>query len=70
MQLRCVFCGRAMDKAEFFIGGYAVGPTCAKNRGLTASSDKLTKSIAVRNDQLDLFGGEDDEKKSFDDGSS
>jgi hypothetical protein len=59
-----------MDKAEFFIGPYPVGPTCARNKGLTASSEKSTKSIAVRNDQLDLFGGENDEKTSSNERSS
>lgn len=58
-----------MDKAEFFIGTHPVGPTCAKNRGLTSKTEKFASSVAVRNDQLDLFGGEDDEKKSIDKGS-
>ncbi len=65
-QLRCVICNRPLDKAEFFIGGYPVGSTCAKNRGLGNSQSK--KIEVVRNDQPDLFdGGNDDEEKSSND---
>lgn len=67
-QLRCVICNRPLDKAEFFIGGYPVGSTCAKNRGLGNSSPIRGKIEVVRNDQPDLFdGGNDDEEKSSND---
>lgn len=57
MPLKCVICGRQLDKAEFFIGGHPVGSTCAKNRGLTNTHSRV-KNDVVRNDQLDLFGEE------------
>ena len=64
-QLRCVICNRPLDKAEFFIGGYPVGSTCAQNRGLTNSNRTIRKSRIVQNDQPDLFDGvNDDEEKS------
>ena len=63
-QLRCVICNRPLDKAEFFIGGYPVGSTCAKNRGLGSYSPIRGKIDVVRNDQPDLFGDNDDEEKS------
>ena len=63
-QLRCVICNRPLDKAEFFIGGYPVGSTCAKNRGLGNSSPIRGKIHVVRNDQPDLFGDNNDEEKS------
>ena len=59
-QLRCVICNRPLDKAEFFIGGYPVGSTCAKNRGL-GNSHSFKKIEVVRNDQPDLFGDNDGE---------
>jgi len=62
--LRCVICNRPLDKAEFFIGGYPVGSTCAKNRGLGNSHSFNKKIEVVRNDQPDLFGDNDDEKES------
>lgn len=65
MLLRCVICNRPLEKSEFFIGIYPVGPTCAKNRGLIGSSYKFKPSQSVRNDQLDLFGDANDEKKSI-----
>lgn len=71
MLLKCVLCNRPLDKAEFFIGGYPVGSTCAKNRGLSKLRNKFTQSIAIRNNQRDLFEGEEnDEKKSIDDSAS
>ena len=66
-QLRCVICNRQLDKAEFFIGGYPVGSTCAKNRGLGNSNQIRGKIDVVRNDQPDLFGDNDDEEKSIND---
>jgi hypothetical protein len=57
-----VICNRPLDKAEFFIGGYPVGSTCAKNRGLGNSHSK--KIEVVRNDQPDLFGDENDKEES------
>lgn len=68
-QLRCVICNRPLDKAEFFIGGYPVGSTCAKNRGL-GNSHSFKKIEVVRNDQPDLFGDYDDSEKSANSGSS
>lgn len=68
-QLRCVICNRPLDKAEFFIGGYPVGSTCAKNRGL-GNSQSFKKIEVVRNDQPDLFGDYDDSEKSINSGSS
>ena len=65
MLLRCVFCNRPLDKAGIFIGGYPVGSTCAKNRGLTRLSSSITVSIAVRNDQPDLFGDNNDTAKNI-----
>lgn len=59
--LRCVICNRPLDKAEFFIGGHPVGSTCAKNRGLGNSHFK--KIEVVRNDQPDLFDGDNHVKK-------
>ena len=63
MLLKCVICKRPLAKAEFFIGTNSIGPTCAKNRGLTGNV-KVNPSIAVRNDQPDLFEVLDDEKES------
>lgn len=63
-QLRCVICNRPLDKAEFFIGGYPVGSTCAKNRGLGSSSPIRGKIEIVRNDQPDLFGENYDKEES------
>ena len=62
MLLKCAICNRPLAKAEFFIGGYAIGPTCAKNRGLTGSV-KVNPSIAIRNDQPDLFEVLDEQKE-------
>jgi len=67
MKLRCVICNRPLDKVEFFIGGYPVGSTCAKNRGLGNSHSSNKKIEVVRNDQPDLFGDNDDEKESSND---
>lgn len=64
MNLKCAICNRRLTKAEFFIGGYPVGSTCAKNRGLGSSSPIRGKIDVVRNDQPDLFGDNDDEEKS------
>lgn len=69
-QLRCVICNRPLDKAEFFIGGYPVGSTCAKNRGLVSSIHIRGKIEVVRNDQPDLFGGNYDKEESSDERSS
>lgn len=62
--MKCAICNRRLTKAEFFIGGYPVGSTCAKNRGLGSSSPIRGKIDVVRNDQPDLFGDNDDEEKS------
>lgn len=64
MNLKCAICNRRLTKAEFFIGGYPVGSTCAKNRGLGNTNSTVKKSLIVRNDQPDLFGDNDDEEKS------
>ena len=64
-QLRCVICNRPLDKAEFFIGGYPVGSTCARNRGLGSKKGTCKKYLHVRSDQPDLFDGvNNDEEKS------
>lgn len=66
--MKCAICNRRLTKAEFFIGGYPVGSTCAKNRGLGSSSPIRGKIDVVRNDQQDLFDGvNDDEETSSND---
>ena len=51
----CVMCNRRMFTAAIMLGGYPVGPKCAKKRGLVESK-RRKKSEAERDDKtIDLF---------------
>lgn len=45
---RCVICGRLMDKAKISIGGYDVGPKCAKRLGLTYDNKLRFKPMILQ----------------------
>lgn len=57
----CVMCNRPMLTAAIMLGGYPVGPKCAKKRGLIESK-RRKKSEAERDERtMDLFERNDDE---------
>ena len=60
----CVMCNRHMLTAAIMLGGYPVGPKCAKKRGLIESR-RRKKSAAERDGKtIDLFERDDDDKDS------
>jgi hypothetical protein len=59
----CVMCNRYMLTAAIMLGGYPVGPKCAKKRGLL-DKQKSKKSKAERDDKtINLFERDDDDTK-------
>lgn len=60
----CVMCNRRMLTAAIMLGGYPVGPKCAKKRGLI-ESNRHKKSKVERDERtMDLFERNDDDKDS------
>jgi hypothetical protein len=64
--MHCVMCGRSMRAAAVLIAGHAVGPTCARKRGLMPLAAKRVGEVRpgpayrasatrIEVDQLELF---------------
>lgn len=52
--MRCAICGRSLIKG-IWIGKLAVGPECAKKRGLIEAKVRVKLQYVEHEDQLDLF---------------
>ena len=66
--MKCARCGRGMDRAAAFVGGLPIGPKFWKKMGHIASTKRHVRVVVTEENQLDLFGGEDD--RSFRDGDN
>lgn len=57
--MRCAICRRKTDLPAAWLGGFPVGPVCAKNRGLLALPVKKTPAQSqtkkADSDTFDLF---------------
>jgi hypothetical protein len=43
--LKCVYCGRELKGAALFVGKLAIGPVCAKKRGLSPPAKKRASLV-------------------------
>jgi hypothetical protein len=56
--MKCVRCGKEMDKAAAWVGAYPIGPKCLEKM----DGKRLNvHSKVVKSDQPDLFGEQDAE---------
>ena len=56
--MKCVRCGKEMDKAAAWVGAYPIGPKCLEKM----DGKRLAVHVkVVKNEQPDLFGESDDE---------
>ena len=55
--MKCVMCNRQLDKAEFWVSGYPIGPECYKKR--FGKPLHITSKV-VKSEQPDLFGDDDE----------
>jgi ribosomal protein L35AE/L33A len=55
--MRCVRCGKEMDKAAAWIGSYPIGPKCLEKMH---GKRLVVHSKFVKNEQPDLFGEENE----------
>jgi hypothetical protein len=52
--MRCVMCGRRLQKGVI-VGKFAIGPECAKKRGLIEARVRVRLEYVEHEEQLDLF---------------
>jgi len=52
--MRCVMCGRRLQKGVI-VGKFAIGPECAKKRGLIEAKVRVRLEYVEHEEQLDLF---------------
>lgn len=54
--MKCARCGREMDKAAAFVGGYPIGPKCWEKMG--DKPLKFKRVEVVKSDQMELFNAD------------